>query len=212
MGELLPDSWSTQVEEQKCCHQRRSSRKGPVSDILLWAECYATMVSVLATKYPQKTPQLMAYQRTILKAHRAFTGEGWVTYDTCYRRKAALMKSLDWGVVDFTLYNETFTGRAKVLPRCRHCSSEHHPSHACSYAPDQATESQQAPSRSRPARSPMPICQLYNGKHGDRCHFSPCKFRHVCRECQGTHPACNCGKRRQPPSSRPRSRSPRCRP
>ncbi len=121
--------------------------------VLHLSECYATMVSVLATKYPQKTPQLMAYQRTILKAHRAFTGEGWVTYDTCYRRKAALMKSLDWGVVDFTLYNETFTGRAKVLPRCRHCSSEHHPSHACSYAPDQATESQQAPSR--PARSPM---------------------------------------------------------
>ncbi len=89
------------------------------------------LVPVLSTKFPKKTLQLMAYQRIL-------TGDGWITYDSCYRRKAALVKSLDWGVINFTLYNETFTGRAKPLPRCRHCSSEHHPSHACSYGPDQS--------------------------------------------------------------------------
>jgi hypothetical protein len=54
---------------------------------------------------PRKTPQFMAYQRTIVRAQKSFVGEGWVTYDSCYRRKASLIKSLDWATVDFTLYN-----------------------------------------------------------------------------------------------------------
>lgn len=97
MGELVPESWRHQDDDQKCCH-RRTQRKGPVTDILLWLECYSSMVAILSSKYPDKTPQLMGYQRTIVKAHRSFTGEGWVTYDACYRRKTTFTKSLDWGV------------------------------------------------------------------------------------------------------------------
>ena len=52
----------------------------------------------------------MAYQKTIIRAHHSFTGEGWAVYDSCFRTK-----SLDWAEVDLTLYNETFVGRAKVL-------------------------------------------------------------------------------------------------
>ena len=47
-------------------------------------------------------------------------------YDTCFRRRAALTKSLEWEQVDFSLYNETFTGRARPICRCTRCSSEHH--------------------------------------------------------------------------------------
>ena len=146
MQELLPDTWRYQEEEQKCCHQRRGQRRGPITDILLWTECYASMVSILASKFPDKTPQFMAYLKTIVKAQRTFTGEGWVTYDACFRRKAAITKSLEWGVVDFTLYNETFTGRAKALPRCRYCLSEHHMSANCVLAPEnpQAASTQPA--------------------------------------------------------------------
>ena len=64
--------------------------------------------------------------KTIIKASKSFVGEGWVKYDTCYRRKAAAMKSMKWSEVDFNLYNETFTGRARTVPRCKHCSSEDH--------------------------------------------------------------------------------------
>ena len=116
MAELVLDSWRFQDEEQnKCCHQNRRLRRGPVTNILLWIECYASMVVVLSSGFPQKTPKLMAYQKTIVRAYRSFSGDGWVTYDSCYRRKAAVTKSLDWGQVDFTLYNETFTGRAKPM-------------------------------------------------------------------------------------------------
>ena len=40
-------------------------------------------------KYQDKVLDLMAYQCTINKAHWTFIGNGWVTYDTCFRRKAA---------------------------------------------------------------------------------------------------------------------------
>ena len=58
----------------------------------------------------------MAYLETIVKAHRSFIGDYWVTYDTCFHQEAAISKLLDWGIIDFTLYNETFTGRAKAVP------------------------------------------------------------------------------------------------
>ncbi len=135
MSELLTDSWRFQEDEAKCCHQRKGQRRGPITDILIWVECYSSLVATLSQRYPDKTPHLMAYMKTIVKAQRTFVGEGWVTYDACYRRKAAAAKTLDWGIIDFTLYNETFTGRAKALARCRYCSSDLHPSHECRFAP-----------------------------------------------------------------------------
>ena len=43
----------------------RRLRRGPVTDLLLWIE-------------------LMAYQKTIVRAYWSFSGDGWVTYDFCY--------------------------------------------------------------------------------------------------------------------------------
>ena len=39
--------------------------RGSVTDILLWVECYSTLVAVLASQYLTKVPQMMAYQKTI---------------------------------------------------------------------------------------------------------------------------------------------------
>ena len=102
------------------------------TDILLWVECYSSLIAVLATKYPTNTPEFMAYLKTIVHASKSFLGDGWVTYDSCYRRKAAVTKSLNWSQVNFTLYNETFAGRAKIMPRCKFCNSELHHSADCS--------------------------------------------------------------------------------
>ena len=57
---------------------------------------YSSLISTLTTQYPQKTPQFMSYMKTIVKAHRTFMGDGWVVYDTCFRRQAAVSKSLEW--------------------------------------------------------------------------------------------------------------------
>ena len=134
MSELLPDTWNIQEEERGCC-SRRTTRRGPVTDILVWLECFAALVAVLSMKYPDKVTHFMTYQRTIIKAQRCFVGDGWVTYDSTYRTASAASKSLDWGLIDFSLYNETFTGRARAIVRCRYCLSKHHDSKECADAP-----------------------------------------------------------------------------
>jgi len=79
---------------------------------------------------------------------RPETTYGCATYDDCYRRKAAVAKSLDWGHVDLTLYSEMFTGQTKEMPRCCYCMIEYHSSVDCTYAPDNLTWRLALPSNS----------------------------------------------------------------
>ena len=222
MAELVPDTWRYSEDEgTKCCHQpRRTSRRAPVSDILLWWECYTKMATLLATHYPSKAAELLIYQHTILCAQRDFEGTAWVTYDTCYRRQAAAKKSLDWSQVDFNLYNQTFAGRAKAKSRCRYCLSEYHRSEECYYAPTPPPTNltpygpgepysfrrsfQESPARQ--PRGPRPqtqagsqnrfveVCELFNNERGNLCRFKRCKYMHICinKGCHGSHPASEC--------------------
>ncbi len=61
--ELIPDSRRLQEdgEETKCCHQPKRLRQGPVTDIMLWVECYATLVAVLVERYPEKAAGLWLF-------------------------------------------------------------------------------------------------------------------------------------------------------
>jgi len=210
MSELLSEAWSTVEEESKCCHQRRPSRRAPISNILVWVECYSYMVAILASRYPDKTAQLMAYQRTIVHAHRSFVGDGWAIYDTCYRRKAAATKSLDWGQIDFTLYNETFAGRAKAIQRCRYCLSEFHSAASCPNAPQIPALSTRLPVE-RGSGQMKEVCRLYNARGGDRCSFTPCRYNHACSICMGRHPASTCPQAQPPPAKAPRQEPPQFR-
>ena len=49
MWELLPESWRLDLSEGSSCHARRP-RRGLVTNFLLWTECFATLVAVLATR------------------------------------------------------------------------------------------------------------------------------------------------------------------
>ena len=140
--------------------------------------CPSIMAGILTTKYPERAPDLFAYQKTIVHASRSFSGDHWVTYDLCYRRQAAATKSLRWSIIDFSLYNETFTGRARVLPRCRYCLSEHHRSSDCTFAPDQSPSTPKATPRESTSRPQ--ICLLFNTRSGNQCRFQPCRLLYVC--------------------------------
>ena len=110
----------------------RTGDKLPVVDGVL-----ATLVTVLATRYPEKTPHFMAYFHTITRASHNFEGAAWASYDMAYRRQAANQHSLDWGVVDLALYNEAFTGQAKIIPRCRYCLADSYDTKECCFAPEE---------------------------------------------------------------------------
>ena len=106
----------------------RRPRRGLVTSFPLWVECYAALVATLSTRYPEKMRHFMAYLRTITTASRNFEDTAWALYDMAFRRQAANQRSLDWGVIDSALYNEAFTGRAQLIPRCRFCLADTHDS------------------------------------------------------------------------------------
>ena len=87
-----------------------------MTNFLVWMECFAILVAVLANQYPEKTSHFMAYLRTITRASHNFERAAWASYDMAYWRQAANQRSLDWGVVDQALYNEAFTGRTQDCP------------------------------------------------------------------------------------------------
>jgi len=208
MAELMQDNWEQDEPEAHCCgsHQPKSSRRRPVTNILVWLDCYASLVAVLCSVHPHKISHFLAYQKTIINAQQSFVGDAWVQYDTRFRRKAANTKSLNWGRKDVDLYNEIFTGRSRAVTRCSTCLSETHLASQCPESPKQLEPYQTSASSrqqltSSDARSPAtPICMLYNDIKGNRCTYDPCKFRHNCSGCYARHPYSVC------PNNRKRSR------
>ena len=211
MYELLLESWRVEPSSEGCCRSQRP-RRGLVTDFALWTECYATLVAVLALRYPNKTPHFMAYLRTITRASRNFEGTAWAPYDMAYRRQAANQKSLDWATIDPALYNEAFTGWAKSIPRCRYCLPDTHKTHDCVFAPEERRGGSQQNQDRNHATGAVEICRLFNkpaGKPaGNQCKYKFCRYAHVCAKCRrGAHPAAECANR-QLPGSQPRSTSP----
>ena len=174
MTELLPEYWGAEEPESHCCSNQlsKASRRGPVTDILVWLDCYASLVSVLCSAHPHKFPHFMAYQWTIIRAHRMFTGDRWVIYDACFRRTAANKKSLDWGIKDNDLYNETFTGRAKSIAQCSICLSELHLAMEFPKANHPNAPSSSQARHSRTPRLDDSVCLLYNHRNGNKCTFT----------------------------------------
>ena len=206
MRELMPDSWQTEEGPSSCCHSSRPKRSGLITDIARWTECYASLVAVLSTahpdKTPHKTPHFMAYLKTIVHASRNFEGSVWASYDMAFHRQAASSGSYDWATIDTALYNEAFTGRTKAVPRCRYCLSDYHNAADCHFGPAQPLEDTIVPKFKTPGpsrrdtRDAVELCGLFNHQEGNRCRYSHCRYAHICAKCHtGPHPAAECGRR-----------------
>ena len=124
MWELLPKTWQQGAAQSStyCCS--RHPKRGLITNIALWTECFTTLAAALSAHYPDKAPHLMAHLRTIVRANRNFEGSAWASYDAAYRRQAANNRSVNWAIPDPALYNEAFTRRARVIPRCQFCLSD----------------------------------------------------------------------------------------
>ena len=203
MVDLLPEFWSTLKPGESSA--KRTKAKKRVQDINVWLQCFALYVGVMATKSPERVPELMAYMISILRASQEYDGSAWATYDAAYRRQAAATGHQRWSKINPSLYTVCFTGKARKAIRCDLCLSAGHKTEECSLAgeddPDitqrmKAVESAvvafsanpQTGGAPRGYRSPE-VCRLFNEK---RCRFRNCKYRHVCRICEGNHAAADC--------------------
>ena len=130
------------------------------------------MAALLASRFPEKAPELFAYQASIVRAERNFDDRRWVAYDRCYRREALAQRNLDWSVPNARLYNEAFTGRARAIPRCSFCLQEDHVAQTCPRNPNRPwfgwlhDSHDQTALPHRPASSRLPqspdLCRRYN--------------------------------------------------
>ena len=56
ISELVLGSWNLTEDISSCCQHMCAARRGPVTNILLWIDCYSTLVAVLASRFPAKVP------------------------------------------------------------------------------------------------------------------------------------------------------------
>ena len=172
--------------------------------------------SHLSAAYLNKAPHSFAYLHIITRASRNFEGTAWASYDIVFQRQAANRHSLEWDIVDTEAYNEAFTGRARVIPRCVYYLGDTHASHKCGFAPAQAPgpapqlmfPHPYLPPPARPTRSPahaLPptqgpvtrglsaeLCRLFNGANANMCRYPWCRHTHLCARCRGPHPVSEC--------------------
>ena len=73
MAELRADIWpDDNGAPEEAATPRRRLGKAPVTDIRIWLECFARMAAVLVTRFPEKAPELWAYQTTIVKVAHTY--------------------------------------------------------------------------------------------------------------------------------------------
>ena len=135
-------------------------------------------------------------------------------YDRAFRQRAEATKDLNWPVVNTSLFNLCFEGRAWCRVICQIFLSKQHSANACpkrvfalgqpllnsaaqvlsgeAFTPPLTTVWPNAlyPSVQHALQSPawgqsqVEIYRLFNAKNGNRCRFPQCCFAHVCIHCR----------------------------
>ena len=202
MCELIPEYWIIQKgDEASAQRMTRTRGRKQSQNILVWVRCFAMYVAVVASKWPRRVPEMMAYMINIVKAHQEYEGLAWFLYDEAYRRQAAATGHTEWSKVNPSIFTVCFTAKAKEGKRCDWClslthdssectRSEGEPSHAVRLLTGETGMGAATPGlggRGPPMGYEMSeVCKLYNE---GRCHYLRCKFKHLCRACNGEHPA-----------------------
>ena len=196
----------------------------PVSDISVWVEKFSTMAAIMVQRFPEKAPELFAYQALIVRCERNYRASQWIAYDRAFRREALAAHDLNWSLPNPRLFQEAFTGRARDIPRCNLCLNDDHTTESCPTNPQRAFGYLPPPSSNPPPPPPsywgraaqpprdsrrqsQELCHRWNNGLC-RVADSRCRFTHACRECRGSHRAINCP-RANPHNGRDRSPGPR---
>ncbi len=125
MAEMLPEYWPGAKPDEDIAKRAPARRPCQVTDIFTWIQCYASYISVLAGRFTESVPELMAYMYlvTITRVSQDFTGLAWVRYDASFRRQAAITGNRKWSQINPSLYLICFTGCALAVTRCDLCLS-----------------------------------------------------------------------------------------
>lgn len=142
----------------------------------------------------------MACMCTIFHIEKDFEDNAWQNYDTAFWRQAACAKSLEWGMIDPTLYSIVNTDREVwfLLQYGPPLSWLSNPNTTTPMAMDVFStptitgsvglQEERAIGQKRRQTEHNEICYLFNAKGGNKCIYRACKFSHACLLCRGNHP------------------------
>ena len=74
MSEMLPEYWSSTTAEEEDQKRAPPHRRRQVTDIFTWIQCFASYMSVLAGRFADCVPEMMAYLVTITWVSQDFSG------------------------------------------------------------------------------------------------------------------------------------------
>ena len=186
MIELLPERLAMSSVDDRLSKPKRRS----IQNILEWVQCFGLYIAIISRKEPARVPDLLGYQALIIDASREYLGEGWMGYDRHFWQRAAATPTQQWAMVEPTLWNIAFAGRANPS-RCKLCFSTTHLTTDCELVGDQQTSAQTT--SSRPPRTPAftkdssfprrRICFDWNETASPDCPRRNCIYEHICYLC-----------------------------
>ena len=164
-----------------------------------------TYIAIVAEAHPERVRDMLAYMRLVVREAGKFSGTGWLTYDSIFRRNNEGQEQR-WNYLDASLHQVYIAGwRDKVAAPCRHCHEIDHTEMDCAMAairpktmapisdPSTATGLERGGSKGKrpvPYSRQRPICTSWNAGN---CRFpGKCTYAHVCSHCKGSHPASLC--------------------
>ena len=80
-----------------------------ITNIEEWTTAFTAYMSVIITREPFRSAELLEYLSLIRYAAKYHRGLGWCVYDNKFRHKAAAKKTLKWSDIDSQLWLKTFT-------------------------------------------------------------------------------------------------------
>lgn len=201
MRDLLPEVWLREEDDFNDGNSKNvlvlpKKKAAPVTDITTWVQCFAGLVSVMASQYPRCVPVLMVYMATIVKCAKEFEGNAWANYDRAFRKQMCQLKDVRWSRVNSTLYSLCFADKARRNRACSVCLATIHSTNDCPEVqgglwPWQHSEGGSTSQQER-RKGSRRVCWLFNSWEGSRCNYNPCKFEHICAVCNGDHMRSRC--------------------
>ena len=222
LSTLLPGNLLHAATQKREPHDHaRSSRSYKqaveITDFTAWLEAWSSDASVVASYFPTAAPRMFQCQQFLAGKSWKFKLNAWLQYDTEFRLRLSLSKSLRFEAVNSELWATCFPADSLVqCQSCFTCGSLSHFASACPFRKKpsssfpgrfQGTYGQQGTSgrfeprpyqdeplkpgiQARLGAKPEP-CGVYNDK-GTCFRGHKCPYSHYCRHCGGPHPECGC--------------------
>jgi hypothetical protein len=176
LGDSKEQSVSVALNSTDSLISLTPSKAQPPGNFYEWLRLFSTYTAVYVEKFPAQAAALMTYQIRIMDMQRSYGGLVWRNYDEKFRRLRAKMPGMSWQVINWQI----------ALP-CINVAPGAGSGAGKGQGPGQAKAGYD--------RTPRGHCFKFNGKG---CSAKPCKFKHICGSCGGTHSRLKCTDKHRP--------------